>query len=385
MKKLGLFLTLFAASVLGVLAAFKIDRMTHPEPGGVLSTDSNFPYGRTASFVDLPAGPADFRAAAKRVMPSIVSVDQKVAEQDFMTGRETLETAGSGSGVIISSDGLILTNNHVIEGAQVVVVRTPQNKTYSAKVVGADPRSDLAVLKINATNLTPAILGDSDKVDVGQWVLAVGNPLGYSNTVSAGIISSLKRTLPVESGAVYIDALQTDAAVNPGNSGGALTNDQGEVIGINSAIATRSGGSVGLGFAIPINRAKKVVHDIVNDGRVRYGDPGFTTFPQIVQDGGVQDFLQQHFSVAPPQSGLVINELDPNGPAAKAGIQRFDVLLSVDNVPMKDPIAFVKFFTDKKPGDQVHLRFWDGKDHDITLSLEDAVAANSAGTSEARF
>jgi serine protease Do len=372
MKKFGSFLAIFCASMLGVLVAFQIEHRSNGNGSSDLAL-RDLPFASTASLVQSTGGMADFRAAAKKIMPSVVSVDQRVATRDIFSDRVQIETAGTGSGVVISADGLILTNNHVIAGADFVTVRTQEDKTFSAKVVGADPRADLAVIRIKASHLVPAELGDSDRLDVGEWVLAVGNPLGYSNTVSAGVVSSLKRTLPAgESGTLLIDAIQTDAAINPGNSGGALTNERGQVIGINSAIASNTGGSIGVGFAIPINRAKKIVHDIVQYGHVRYGNPGFTIYQRLIQDEDVQDALQRAVGAQPPKAGLVVHDVDPSGPAAKAGIRPLDVVISVDNIPMSNPIQFFKIFADKRPGDTVRLALWDsGNRKTLDLTLED--------------
>jgi len=373
MRNLAIIAGIFAASLFGVLAAFQIEHFTSPKEHQILSTDRDFPYAKPVSFGNLPAGPADFRSAAKKIMPSVVSVDQRVARRDFWTDQVQVATAGTGSGVIISQDGLILTNNHVISGADEIRVRTVNDKTYQAKLVGADPKADLALIRINAPDLVPATLGDSDQLEVGQWVLAVGNPLGYSNTVSAGVVSSLKRTLPTENNGLLLDAIQTDAAINMGNSGGALANDQGEVIGINSAIASLDGGSIGVGFAIPINRAKKVVHDLLQYGHVKYGDPGFTIYQRLIQDWDVQDALRNSTSAEPPKSGLVIHAVTPNGPAASAGVHTMDVVESINGIPMNNPNAFTKFFADKKPGDRVSMKIWDaGQTRNIALSLVDA-------------
>src|SRR5437588_5045340 len=375
MRNLAIIAGIFGASLLGVLAAFQIEHITSSRSNQVLSTDRDFPYAKPASFSNLPAGPADFRAAANKIMPSVVSVDQRVQTRDFWTDQVQVSTRGTGSGVIISQDGLILTNNHVISGADQVRVRTANDKTFQAKVLGSDARADIALIKIAAPNLIPATLGDSDQIEVGQWVLAVGNPLGYSNTVSAGVVSSLKRTLPTENNGILLDAIQTDAAINMGNSGGALANDQGEVIGVNSAIASLDGGSIGVGFAIPINRAKKVVHDLLQYGHVRYGDPGFSVYQRLIQDWDVQDALRNAVHAEPPKTGLVIHVVDPNGPAASAGVHTMDVLEAINGIPMNNPTAYSKFFADKKPGDRVSMKIWEsGQTRNIDLSLVDSTA-----------
>jgi S1-C subfamily serine protease len=373
MRKLGFFSVIFAASLLGVLAALQIDKHMKPKDPGKVTLD-DLQYMTPASTVQMSSGPPDFVGAAKKITPSVVSVDQRVAERDLFTDRVVLERTGQGSGVLITRSGLILTNNHVVAGATLLTVRAEDGKSYNAKVVGADPRSDLAVIKIVAPDLVPATIGDSSKLEVGQWVLAVGNPLGYSNTVSAGVVSSLKRTLPegAESpGGLLIDAIQTDAAINPGNSGGALTDADGNLVGINAAIASTNGGSVGLGFAIPINRAKKVVHDIVEYGHVRYGDPGIVIYDNVLDDDA-RSAVQERVGSLPPASGVIVQHLIQNGPAERAGIRPFDVILSIDGVAMDSPIAFQKIFDQKQPGDDVEVKVWSaGSTRSVKLSLVD--------------
>jgi S1-C subfamily serine protease len=365
----------FAAALCGVLVAFQIDHYANRNKNfaNEVATNGDYPFTE-ASYAQLPPGPPDFVSAAKKLTPSVVSVDQRVAVRDLFSDRVQVQTAGTGSGVIISADGFILTNNHVITGAYSVNVRTPQGKAYAAKVIGADPRSDLAVLKIDATGLVPAEMGDSSKLEIGQWVLAVGNPLGYSGTVCAGIVSSLKRTLPEgeESPGLLIDAIQTDAAINPGNSGGALADAQGKVVGINALIASNTGGSVGLGFAIPINRAKKIVRDIIQYGHVRYGEPGFSISERLPQEPDVHDYLQQQAGGNPPTKGLIVSQVTTNGPAALAGVKPLDIIESIDGVAMDTPISFYKYFADKRPNDKITMQVWSaGNVKTVNLQLQD--------------
>jgi len=376
MKRVGAVAAVFLASLVGVLVAFQIDRFWNSRHPSSVQLLEDLPCSTPASYAQLPAGPADFTAAAKKLVPSIVSVDQRVKTRDFFSDRVSIELAGTGSGVVISEDGYILTNNHVVSGGDIIQVRMQDDKTYEAKVVGADSRSDLAVLKINAKGLTAADLGDSDKIQVGQWVIADGNPLGYSNTVSVGVVSTLKRTLPTgDQGSLLIDAIQTDAAINQGNSGGALANAQGQVIGINSAIASNSGGSIGIGFAIPINRAKRVVSEILKYGHVRYGDPGFTVYPAPLQDPSVQEQLKEQVNADPPAQGLVVRAVAPNSPAEQNGIRTLNVLESVDGKAVSNPQQFFRIFTEKKPGDKVVLKIWDaGQTKTVNLTLVDSAS-----------
>jgi len=301
----------------------------------------------------------DFRLAAKQVTPSIVSVDSMSERQTWM-GDTVVVPNGSGSGVIISKTGYIMTNAHVVQGASTVKVHFHDGTAVDAKVVGADPRSDLAVLKVESKNLTPIAMGNSSTLEVGDWVMAVGNPLGYDNTVSVGVVSSLGRSLPTDGQGALVDAIQTDAAINPGNSGGALCDAQGRLVGINTAIASPSGGSVGIGFAIPVDRAKKIVDDIVQFGRVRRGILGVETDPRsgLLKIGRARAELQQLTGAEPPETGVLIRNVGSTTAAAKAGIGQFDVLISIDGKNLLEPIDFIKAMIDKRPGEKVNVRFW---------------------------
>jgi serine protease Do len=233
---------------------------------------------------------------------------------------------GSGSGVIVSKDGYILTNNHVIAEADEITVVYGEGNRYDAKVVGADPRTDLAVIKIEGKDFPAAKLGDSDKIEVGEWVLAVGNPFELQNTVTAGIISARGRSNVGL--ADYEDFIQTDAAVNPGNSGGPLVNLDGEVIGINTAIATQTGGNMGIGFAIPINMAKTVMADLIKSGKVTRGWLGVYIQP-------VTPELKNKFKLA-SADGALVADVTGGGPAEKAGLKRGDVIVEYRGEAIKD-------------------------------------------------
>ena len=221
-----------------------------------------------------------------------------------------------GSGFIISQDGYVLTNNHVIEGADIIHVRLNDRREYEAKLVGTDKRTDLALLKIEATDLPSVIIGDSDNMKPGQWVLAIGSPFGFDYTVTAGIVSALGRNLPSDN---YVPFIQTDVAINPGNSGGPLFNLDGEVIGINSQIYTRSGGFMGVSFAIPSNLAMSVVEQLKNEGRVTRAWLGV-----IIQD--VSNGLAESFGLDRP-SGALVSRVIPNSPAQEAGLIDGDIIL----------------------------------------------------------
>lgn len=296
-----------------------------------------------------------FSDASKRLMPAVVSVDRLQSSPFDPSGRPQL--SGQGSGVIITKDGYIITNNHVIEGAEEVVVNTGDGKRYNAKIIGADRISDLALLKVDGQNLPAAELGDSDDVRVGEWVMAIGNPLGYEGTLSVGIVSALNRDLPLgPSSAPLVGAIQTDAAINQGNSGGALANIRGQVIGINTQIATPNRGSVGIGFAIPSNRVRKAVGDILKYGRVRHPDLGIRSFappyalqyPQVAQEVGPNA----------PEKGLVVMEILPGSPIAQAGVERWDVIVEIDGKPMATINDYLTYLLKAELGRTARLKYW---------------------------
>jgi len=312
----------------------------------------------------VPAAPFDFRLAAKKVNPSVVSIDRyERVRRDFFDNAGTIAETGQGSGVIVSANGTIVTNNHVVtdertgEVVPEVKVRMSDNHTYTAKVLGNDPRSDLAVLKVDAPGLIPIDLGNTSDVEVGEWVLAVGNPLGFSNTVSVGVVSSLKRSLPVGQQGMF-DAIQTDAAINPGNSGGALCDAQGRLIGINAAIASSTGQSVGIGFAIPVDRVKAVVNDIVKYGYARYAGLGvhFSAQYDLGDPGYQQALAEKTGATKVPNHGIIV--LDAGGPAQSAGINNFDVILSVDGHRIDRALDINQALVPRKPGDVVKVEFW---------------------------
>jgi len=318
--------------------------------------------------------PPDFRSAAKKVMPSVVSIDT-LGERTNWFNESVIVPLGAGSGVIISSDGYIATNNHVIEGASVVRVHLTSGETYEAKIVGRDPRTDLAVLKVDAKNLVPIELGSSSALQVGEWVIAVGNPLGYENTVSVGVVSSLGRNLQTAAGPMLVNLIQTDAAINQGNSGGALANAQGQLVGINSAIASNTGGgSIGIGFAIPVDNVKRVVNDILKLGYARHGMMGVDTYsrPGLLASPQVRREIARAIGAEPPSRGLIVRSVSRGGPAARAGIEQFDVILEIDGTPLDEPVALVRMLADKLPGDKVRVKYWHaGETKTVTLVLED--------------
>ncbi len=245
---------------------------------------------------------------------------------EFPEMPESKPRSGLGSGVIVSPEGYILTNNHVIDGADSVkVVLSPGNEEYTAEVVGVDPKSDVAVLKIEAEDLQPIELGDSDQIMVGDLVLAIGNPFGVGQTVTMGMVSAKGRA---HMGLDYEDFIQTDAAINPGNSGGALVDAQGRLIGVNTAILSQSGGNLGIGFAIPVNLARSVMESLIDHGHVVRGYLGVN-----IQD--VKPALASHFGLE-ENSGALIADVVPDSPAEAAGLEAGDVVIEFDGKKIKD-------------------------------------------------
>ena len=266
---------------------------------------------------------------------------------------------GAGSGFIVSPDGYILTNTHVVADAETVTVRLTDRREFQAKVVGADERTDVAVIKISASNLPIVRLGDPSRIKPGQWVLAIGSPFGFENTVTAGIISATSRSLPSDN---YVPFIQTDVAVNPGNSGGPLFNMAGEVIGINSQIFSRTGGFMGLSFAIPIDVARNVEEQLIKTGRVVRGRIGVT-----IQDLNAQ--LAESFGLDRPR-GALVSSVEKDGPAAHAGIQPGDVILGVGGRAIEHYGELSGAIAAMKPGSDTTLAVWrNGKQQMVSVAV----------------
>ncbi len=258
---------------------------------------------------------------------------------------------GSGTGVIIDTDGHIITNNHVIENADTIEVKLFSGDTYEAKVIGKDPNSDLAVIKIKAKTLTPAKLGDSDKLEIGEWVIAGGNPFGLDNTITTGIVSARGRTL--SGGSKYEDYIQTDAAINPGNSGGPLVNLNSEVIGINTAIFSKNGGYMGIGFAIPSNMVKSIVESLISTGKVVRGWLGI----------GIQDLnknLSKSFGYSDTK-GALVGHIEEGSPAQKSGVKQGDIIIKINNEEIKDSNHLKNIVAINKPKKDVNLTIYRDK------------------------
>lgn len=343
---------------------------------------SDIKLGASKPPVNLNADASAFNQAfievAEKVTPSIVqitvvaSVDKEEQGQNFLFPFHNFEMPmpkeqeGSGSGIIISEDGYILTNNHMVENATKVTVGLHDKRKLEAKVIGTDPLTDLAVIKINANNLPVAYLGNSDELKVGQWVMAIGNPLALASTVTAGIVSALNRGrlgLLKDPNYGVENFIQTDAAINPGNSGGALVDLSGAVIGVNSAIATQTGTYIGYGFAIPINMAKNVAQDLIAHGKISRGYIG-------VQIGEVDESLALSLGMEKP-TGVIVQKIVEGGSASKEDIKEGDVILKIDNLVVDQPNQLQSYVAGKPAGAKIKLTiFRDGKNIERVVTLK---------------
>jgi S1-C subfamily serine protease len=315
----------------------------------------------------------------KDVRPAVVNITSQIIQFDLLFG--AVPAAGQGSGFVINKDGYILTNNHVIADAtRLTVTVTPAknaSRQYPATVVGAIPELDLAVIRIPAHNLPQVTLGDSSNLEVGQKVLALGNPFGLPGTMTRGIISSIRTVRDPNSGIDIENAIQTDAAINPGNSGGPLLNSQGQVIAIDSAIYSETGSNVGIGFAIPINEAKAVINDLITTGHVRRPSLGVRSFP-------ISPFIADQLNL-PVDHGLMVVEVVPGSAAAAAGLRggtepgyigntrvRFggDIIVAIDGEPIADPSDLARVMILKRAGDVVTVTIYRGnRKMDVKVKL----------------
>ncbi len=352
----------------GILTMLVVGRMTGAEGPRVVERVELGPPAvsndRRAAVRDSGAAPSmplaqlnnRFKTIASEVTPSVVYilVELGEAEAEELTGPERFfrrPRQSVGSGVIVSEDGYIVTNNHVISGAGEIRVTLADKRQFEARVVGADPSTDLAVLKIDAEGLPAIPIGNSDGVDVGEWVIAVGNPFRLTSTVTAGIVGALGRQVNIIDGSFGIENfIQTDAAISPGNSGGPLVNLRGEMIGINTAIASRSGAYEGYGFSVPSNLMRRVVSDLIAYGQVRRGYLGVSI--QGVDASAAQEIGLDRIRgvyVAPTRTG---------GAAHEAGIRAGDVVLSIDGQPVDAPNRLQGLVARYQPGDEIALTVW---------------------------
>lgn len=285
--------------------------------------------------------------------------------------RQEPERRGTGSGFIISADGLILTNHHVVDGADEIKVRLTDNREFTGKVLGSDAKTDIAVVKIEAKDLPYLTMGNSDELKVGEWVAAIGSPFGLDNTVTSGIVSAKSRKLPSDQ---YVPFIQTDVAVNPGNSGGPLFNMKGEVVGINSQIFSTSGGFMGLSFAIPSNLTMQIKDQLVKNGKVTRGRIG-VVIQSVTQD------LAESFGMKAPK-GAIVSQVEKDGPAAKAGLQEGDIITAVNGKAIDDSVDMPVIIGSMAPGSIAKLSII-RNNKDMTLDVKVEEAPNESASSNA--
>lgn len=312
----------------------------------------------------------DFTVAAEKTLNSVVHVKNtmnKVVQDPFAeffygqgNGSRQYSQVGTGSGVIISSDGYIITNNHVVNNATEIGVTLNNKKEYVAKLIGTDATNDIALVKIDATDLPFVTFGDSDFIKIGEWVLAVGNPYNLTSTVTAGIVSAKGRDLD---GNGSVDSfIQTDAAVNPGNSGGALVNTKGELIGINTAISSQTGAFVGYSFAVPSNIAKKVVQDLMEFGNVQKAMLG-------VIGGELDNKVAQNLDIKNTE-GFYVSDVSENSGAQKAGLKEKDIIIQMDGVKISTYADLTGFLRTKRPNDKVNVKYIrNGEERSVQVTL----------------
>lgn len=404
-------ITIALALVIGIVFIGNRERAQNSflEPGKLPVLQTNY---TTSS----AGGPVDFQRAAETAVPSVVHIKTVVKFKetasrqnrqmnpfgDFFGNDDMFkrffgedggnfrqpEQKASGSGVIISNDGYIVTNNHVVDGATEITVTLNDRKDFKAKVIGTDPNTDLALIKIDEKNLPVMPMGNSDDVKLGQWVLAIGYPLNLDVTVTQGIISAKSRNIGINrQGKAPVEAfIQTDAAVNPGSSGGALVNTNGELVGINAAIASPTGSYAGYAYAIPSNLMKKVIGDIMKYGSVQRGYLGISMAPENLDETTKKDL-----GINEDVNGVWIADTDPQGAAAAAGLKRGDAITKVNGVPVNKSAQLAEQIARMKPGDKVDLTYVrNSSEKTVTVTLkgnlgsfvsQEAAAVESLGAS----
>ncbi len=362
MKAKALFLNAvfgFAGSLLAVGALYIGLRVGSGHKPSLPEYNDRMPVYQTG----MSQVPADFTAAADLAVPAVVHIQTSFARKNayyddfFMPFRDFFNLQpygynqpimGAGSGVIVSDEGYIVTNNHVVADAQEIKVTLNDKREYTATIVGLDPTTDLALIKIEEKNLPYLVFGNSDNVRVGEWVLAVGNPFNLTSTVTAGIISAKARNINILGGGSSVESfLQTDAAVNPGNSGGALVNTKGELIGINAAIASNTGSYAGYSFAIPANLAKKVVSDLMDYGMVQrafLGADVVEVTAELARSNGLSDV-----------KGVYVKTITPGGAAEEGGLEPGDVITGFDGLQVNSSSRLMELIAERHPGDRVEL------------------------------
>jgi serine protease Do len=386
-----------ATFVTGFAACALVLYLAQGRPGG--QRTPSMPSGRQAlsralaesppekSTALAPRGLPSIADAVARVSPAVVNIEveghERVPGQGFFGQfvKQDRRFEGSGSGILLSQEGYVLTNQHVIspllgQAEAKCQVTLADGRRFSVTVIGSDTASDLAVVKLlGAKDLTPAQLGDSEAVRVGDWAIAVGNPLGFNSTVTLGIVSALNRHYPRQDSSALERVIQTDASINPGNSGGALADIEGRVIGINTAIATTSGASTGIGFAIPINTARKIAASLIEKGRVQRPYLGVVYTPLSEVD---RSALPPTLTLPPDGKGMLVHSgsgtppVTPGSPAQKCGLTEWDVLRTADGKPLDDDETLRTLIASHAVGEPLQLTIWrSGTEQALTATLEE--------------
>lgn len=401
MKAKHILVMILVSAVTALTSVFLYAKITGSKNQSVISSQSQLPVNYAGLFDGggQPSGPVDFEGASATAIPAVVHIKTKTNPvqtnnqqkkrsspfsdlfgddffDDFFGGRgQNIPQMASGSGVFISNDGYIVTNNHVVEGADELTVTLSNKKQYKAKLIATDANTDLAVIKVDATNTPYLLFGNSDEVKVGQWVLAVGYPLTLETTVTAGIVSAKYRYLGVNQrkakpGSNTVESfIQTDAAVNQGNSGGALINTSGQLIGINAAIASPTGSYAGYSYAIPVNIVKKVVDDLIKYGTVQRAFLGIR--PEANGDDGTDSQIKEG-------DGVVIGEIINKSAAEEGGLKKGDKIIKLDNKSVSTWTELTGTVASYRPGQKIAVTYVrNGKEATTTLTLK-----NSAGNTE---
>ena len=375
------------AAVAGALSAWIVTKAAGSDQTAqqvMVATDGGQYRTVNLSLDDYP----DFTYAAESAVDAVVYV--KVVSREAVRNPQSIfdfffgygatpqerERVGSGSGVIIREDGYIVTNNHVIEGATEIEVTLTNNKTFKAELIGADPATDVALIKVDAQGLPTIPFGDSDRLRLGEWVLAIGSPYNLRSTVTAGIVSAKGRSIPDNSREFKIESfIQTDAAVNPGNSGGALVDKAGNLVGINTAIVSQTGAYAGYSFAVPVNIVKKIVSDLIDFGSVRRAVLGVTMSP-VTQE------IADKMKLSSLNGGYIV-EVSPGSAAEKAGVRKEDILIAIDSVKITNASSVQEMVNSFSPGDKAVLTvIRDGREKDLEVKFQGTAEENGTVTED---
>ena len=367
--------TLILAFSAGLMGSWAFQEFSPKEefPQNVVLENPSHPGYQVNYSEHVPANanaPVSFVEASEKSTPSVVFIknfsgtdQRRYSMFDYFFGTEPSQRVSTGSGVIISPDGYIITNNHVIDRAETIEI-VHQKRTYPARLIGTDKNTDIAVLKIEVANLPAIELGSSRSLKIGEWVIAVGNPFNLTSTVTAGIVSAKERQINILGGEFPLESfIQTDAPINPGNSGGALVNISGQLVGINTAILSRTGTYTGYGFAVPVDIAMKIANDLIKYGEVQKAIPGLEVVeitPELAEDMKL-----------PSLDGVIVTHVVREGAAEKAGMQKNDVVTLIENMDITGKGSFEEVLSYFKPGDKIRIQYQRGKElKSTTLTLQ---------------